>query len=299
MKREPILPILMVMAVLSLNVLMQREIVPEVWPLSTWQMYSTKQHTREEVSYRRFLLHRADGSSTQTDLSDPVRFLLRPYRVDQGVARNLPLFLVTMLELGRTAEPNARGLSFERRRWNYREHSLKEHLKQPPVKAYIAMETPPVPVASPPTRARLRESFPIEHLHRRTGAPTGWQVSAMLGIGVDFASKNYSLALAVNPNQPLQSVERDVPLEAGDPPLVLQATVRTASRGARLELWHLSATGAIYSQAHVDCPADATWHRLRLVHSASFQEGDRLRVRLVGENLTDLVFFDDVYLGSE
>jgi hypothetical protein len=280
------------------------------WPISVWNMYSYKSGVRRVVYFRRFLAYHADGRVTQTDMSDPIKFLVRPYRIDAGVSRNLPLLLIECLRVMRKTRSGADliGLGFEGREWNYAaDRTLADHYAHAePVSNFRVMVAP-----EPPPTLRARAATPVNLVLNgefrdwdgRSGFPLKWQTDAhpYLGVGVDLETEQRAAFIAASPHGGVQSLRQQVAMPTaaslGQRTVHVEALVRARpnSRATlNLQLQSLEPGSEAHTASSAPAPADDQWHRVELDQALPPEaELTQATLRLDAEGSA---FFDDVVL---
>jgi hypothetical protein len=268
----PHIAIALVMVILALDYRTYRNVGRWKWPVEGWQMYAGKTNLDPVVSYRRFLAHHDDGRVTQTGLGDPLAFLLKPYRVDFGLSRDLPRFLITCLREMRTTSAGAHlvGLTYETRTWWYRKRSLADHLAhEPPSSSYRVMAIDLPPAAPGPGAANLLLNGDFVDCRADTGAPKIWELDGKPwnGLGADPASDRRCLLLPGAPDGSARTASQKVAVPAaaaGGATLVkASAWARSGGPDVFIEL-ELAAGGQPVSARSQAIPADGAWHRVEV-----------------------------------
>jgi len=304
--RGPHVPILLILTMLSLNYMTHRRL-GRWWsfPIQTWNMYSYKTGVRKQVYFRRFLAYHADGRVTQTNMRNPLRFIVRPYRVDAGVDRNKPRLLTDALRVMRTTKAGADlvGLGWEGREWNYARMTLAEHLANvPPVESFRVMVLPPRQAGqqtSPPAGTNLVKNGDFQSWDGGSGFPTEWGFDAHpnLGMGADLDGPERAVVMAGS-MQNIQSLRQEMTVPTAPPGTTrvvhVEARAHTRSGRATLVLSVSKDGGDAIDVETEPAPPDDQWHRIELNHTLAADSGDtKLMLRL---DARGDVFFDDVWL---
>ena len=265
----------------------RRRELPISWPLAAWTMYSNKARKPLTVRWRRFRVIHADGRTRTSDLSRPLRFLGKAYRIDAMLDRNVPRFLLACLRVIQADDASVVGLVWEKRAWSPLGPSYGEHLREAAAYTYQVLDLPPRPSAERPAANLLGNSD--FQSWARAGDADGWdRGSSWIGVGVG-PDDDRALLLVPNPNRKRQSVEQRVPV----PPDL-------AGREVRLDGWVLTrgapAFLALEGVESPRAPTDGAWHRLEV--SRRLAGETELRVVLEGGTGT-IVAFDGVALSAE
>jgi hypothetical protein len=301
--RGPHLAIFAVLVMFGLDYLTYRNIwhvagVPLKWPIETWQMYASKASTRREVHYRRFLIHKRDGAIEPSSVGQ-IDFLEHAYRIDVGMARNLPeLMEIVLRELARQ-DADVVGFTYETRTWAYRKLTLDEFLtKHGADYAYTARLIADRPaVAADP--ANLLHNGNFEAFDPGSGIPKQWFCPASMlfyGFGLDPRG-DHAFRFGDPPDHGAQVLRQAVQLPAVDG----HRTVRVHARA-------LASRAGAYLEVHVGMPenrganasspphlGDGTWQDV----STSLEvPSEAVTVTVVVHGVPDTMF-DDVVLTTE
>ncbi len=289
-------------AILFLQYTTYRKVIRWQWPVEPWTMYAPKAKPKRQVNHRRFLAHNADGTSRVVNLGEAFAFLGKAYRLDHGVRRNLPAFLIRCLTELRTKQPDVVGLSYERRTWPYGKRTLEEHLRRdPPRFSFRVMEVAPAPPALRQELSagpNLVANGGFDRWDKKTAMPVNWKVEGSwlgMAVGLVTGERAAMLTRSPSPQSLSQTVVLPDKLTGGGLELRAEVLASAAAPGAQIEL-QIKQPGTKRTIDQGSIAASGTWQRVEVTKQlSSVRKGTELHIVLRNPGTAD-VTFDDVRL---